>query len=49
MPTCIAYGCSNKSGVAKGKSFFKIPDSKENSEWLHNIGNANLKSGNANL
>ena len=46
MPTCSAYGCSNKSGVAKGKSFFKIPDPKENSElckrWLHNIGNANL-------
>ena len=46
MPTCSAYGCSNKSGVAKGKSFFKIPDPKKNSKlckrWLHNIGNANL-------
>ena len=38
MPTCSADGCSNKSGVAQGKSFFKIPDPKENSElckrWL---------------
>ena len=38
MPTCSAYGCSNKSEVAQEKSFFKIPDPKENSElckrWL---------------
>ena len=45
MPTCQAYKCTNTTGrTTKGKSFFKIPESKNAIErkraqqWLHNLG-----------
>lgn len=43
MPSCLAFGCSNKSSN-KGQKNFKIPDPKKDltlcSHCLHNIGNA---------
>ena len=45
MPTCQAYKCTNTTGrTTKGKSFFKIPEAKNATEWrrvqqwLHNMG-----------
>ena len=45
MPTCQAYKCTNTTGrTTKGKSFLKIPESKNAIErkraqqWLHNLG-----------
>ena len=45
MPTCQAYKCMNTTGrTTKGKSFFKIPEPKNATEWkrtqqwLHNMG-----------
>ena len=44
MPTCLAFGCNNKTGNKDERSFFRIPDPKKDqslcSRWLHNIGNA---------
>ena len=56
MPTCKAYGCSNRTGrLEVKKSFFMIPRPVNEDEklraarWLHNIGTghtvANYKFG----
>lgn len=43
MPSCLAFGCANRTG-RDDKSYFKIPDPKKDpllcSRWLHNIGNS---------
>ena len=45
IPSCQAYKCTNTTGrMTKGKSFFKIPEPKNATEWkraqqwLHNMG-----------
>ena len=44
MPSCLAFGCTNTTGRTVEKSFYKIPNPKNEkaraSRWLHNMGNA---------